>query len=74
MSRNVERMKARGWLESVADEDGRAQPFRLTPEGSELLGRAKPMWDRAQRRAKEMLGDDAVAAIGDAVARVRSVE
>src|SRR3954465_15315447 len=27
LSRNVERMKARGWLEIVPDADGRAQPF-----------------------------------------------
>ena len=33
LSRNIERMKARGWLEVVPDEDGRAQPFRLTPQG-----------------------------------------
>src|SRR5215471_20177982 len=30
LSRNVERMKAHGWLEVVPDEDARAQPFRLT--------------------------------------------
>ncbi len=33
LSRNVERMRARDWLEVVDDEDGRAQPFRLTAEG-----------------------------------------
>src|SRR5205807_9326674 len=31
LSRNVERMRARGWLEVVPDEDARAQPLRLTP-------------------------------------------
>ena len=38
LSRNVERMKARGWLEVVPDEDGRAQPFRVTARGVKLLG------------------------------------
>src|SRR6059058_3950830 len=34
LSRNVERMKARRWVEVVPDEaDGRSQPFRLTPQG-----------------------------------------
>ena len=28
LSRNVERMKARGWLEVVPDKDGRSQPFQ----------------------------------------------
>ncbi len=30
LSRNAERMKAKGWLEVISDDDGRAQPFRLT--------------------------------------------
>src|SRR5262245_66391462 len=33
LSRNVERMVAKGWLEIVPDEDGRSQPFRLTSKG-----------------------------------------
>src|SRR5438270_13667323 len=36
LSRNVERMRARGWLEVAPDEDGRSQPFRLTPQGRKL--------------------------------------
>src|SRR4051794_25533815 len=42
LSRNVERMKTRGWLEVVPDEDGRSQPFRLTPRGWKLLEKAVP--------------------------------
>lgn len=72
LSRNVERMKARGWLESVPDEDGRAQPFQLTVEGRRLLGRVKPAWDRAQRKAAKLLGDDMIAAIHSAAARIQS--
>src|SRR6266852_8555577 len=30
LSRNVERMRAKGWLEIVSGEDARKQPFRLT--------------------------------------------
>src|ERR671925_1979521 len=33
LSRNVERMRAKGWLEVVPGQDARAQPFRLTPQG-----------------------------------------
>src|SRR5581483_1436946 len=33
LSRNVKPLQAHGWLEVVPDEDGRAQPFRLTPKG-----------------------------------------
>ena len=48
LSRNVERMKAKGWLEVVADADGRAQPFRLTSKGRKLLERAKPAFPSAK--------------------------
>src|ERR1700729_2737542 len=37
LSRNVERMRAHGWLEVVLEEDARAQPFRLTPHGKRLI-------------------------------------
>src|SRR5436309_8272243 len=32
LSRNVDRMKARGWLAVVPDDDGPSQPFERTPE------------------------------------------
>ncbi len=56
LSRNVERMRARGWLEIVPDDDGRAQPFRLTNEGRKLLEKAAPAWRKAQKQAKSLLG------------------
>ena len=72
LSRNVERMKAKGWLEVVPDDDGRAQPFRLTAKGRKLLERAKPAWDQAQRKATKLLGGDAVAVIRNAATRIQS--
>ena len=35
LSRNVERMKARGWLEVIPDEDGRAQALGESGTGME---------------------------------------
>ncbi len=72
LSRNVERMKARGWLETIPDEDGRAQPFRLTGEGRKLLERAAPAWKKAQRQAKSLLGDGIVDLLGQAVGRLKT--
>jgi DNA-binding MarR family transcriptional regulator len=72
LSRNVERMKANGWLEVVPDEDGRAQPFRLTAKGKKLVARAKPAWEMAQKKATELLGGDAIGVISEAATRVRS--
>src|SRR5438874_5731401 len=70
LSRNVERMKARGWLEVVPDEDGRLQPFRLTSQGRKLLEKAVPAWSEAQQRAKEILGNRFVDQLNEAMKRV----
>src|SRR5436853_4319156 len=70
LSRNVERMKARGWLEVVPDEDGRSQPFRLTPQGRELLEKAVPAWSAAQQQVKQVLGDEIVNHLNRAVKRI----
>src|SRR3974390_2603197 len=48
LSRNVERMRSRGWLEVIPGEDARTQPFRLTAKGKRLLERAVPAWAQAQ--------------------------
>lgn len=61
LSRNVERMRAKGWLEVVPAEDAREQPFRLTAQGKRLLERAVPAWEKAQQQAGDLLGEDGVA-------------
>jgi DNA-binding MarR family transcriptional regulator len=68
LSRNVERMKARGWLEVVPD--GRSQPFRLTPQGRKLLEKAVPAWSEAQQQVKKVLGDGFVEQLNQAMNRV----
>jgi DNA-binding MarR family transcriptional regulator len=71
LSRNVERMKANGWLEIVPEEDARAQPFRLTTQGKRLIEKAVPAWEVAQRQAAELLGDQGVALLDKATKKLR---
>src|SRR4029077_11228642 len=68
LSRNIKPLQAHGWLEVVPEEDARAQPFRLTPQGRRLIEKAVPAWEEAQRRATELLGDEGTALL-DKVAR-----
>lgn len=70
LSRNVERMKVRGWLEVVPDDDGRSQPFRLTPQGRKLLEKAIPAWSEAQQQVKKLLGEGIVDQLNQAMKRV----
>jgi DNA-binding MarR family transcriptional regulator len=66
LSRNVERMRAHGWVEVVPEEDARAQPFRLTSQGKRLIEKAIPAWEEAQRQASELLGDEGIALLDKA--------
>jgi DNA-binding MarR family transcriptional regulator len=70
LSRNVERMRARGWLETVPEEDARVQPFRLTPQGRRLIEKAVPAWEEAQRQAADLLGEEGVALLDRAARKL----
>ena len=70
LSRNLERMRERGWIETVDAADGRARPCRLTEEGRNTLRSAHSHWRRAQDETEELLG----AACTRAIRRVASRE
>jgi DNA-binding MarR family transcriptional regulator len=63
LSRNVARMRTKGWLEVSQTEDRRAHRMHLTPEGDRILVEAFPSWREAQENVKSMLGEDNAAAI-----------
>src|SRR5260370_41744513 len=71
LSRNVERMRAHGWLEVVPGEDARTQPFRLTHQGRRLIEKAVPAWEEAQRQAAELLGDEGIALLDKVAKKLR---
>src|SRR6516165_9812796 len=70
LSRNVERMRAKGWLEVVPVEDARTQPFRLTAQGKRLLEGAVPAWEQAQSQATEFLGPEGIALLSKAASKL----
>ena len=63
LSRNLERMRANGWLEDVREGDARVHSYRLTQAGRALLEQAIPAWRGAQAEARRLLGDAAVQAL-----------
>jgi DNA-binding MarR family transcriptional regulator len=71
LSRDIERMRAQGWLESVPGEDGRSALLRTTRSGRTLLQRTFPAWHQAQRQAKALLGANDIAGLGRAVKTLR---
>src|SRR5580692_9272842 len=71
LSRNVKPLQAHGWLEVVPEEDARAQPFRLTPQGKRLVEKAVPAWQEAQRQATELLGVEGITLLDRAAKKLR---
>ena len=61
VSRNVERMRARGWLTQVPGQDERSRPFRLTAAGRKMLCDANAAWEKAQAQAVDFVGKDGVS-------------
>src|SRR5271169_6808321 len=74
LSRNVERMRAHGWLEVVPDKDARTQPFRLTAEGKRLIEKAVPAWEAAQNQAAELLGDEGITLLDKAARKLQGLK
>ncbi|MBV8054353.1 MAG: winged helix-turn-helix transcriptional regulator [Deltaproteobacteria bacterium] len=62
-SRNLLRMRRRGWIASVSEKDGPGQALTITREGAEVFRKALPLWRRAQGEAIRRLGADGVDAL-----------
>ena len=63
LSRNLQRMRANGWLEEAVESDARVNTHRLTDSGRALLERVMPAWRDAQQRAHELLGEAGIQAL-----------
>ncbi len=74
LSRDVERLRSKGWLESMPGDDARTSLLRLTPAGKKLLEKAIPAWDKAQQQAAALLGEDVADALGQVVTILRTEE
>ncbi len=72
LSRNVERMCARGWLRLEPDTDRRSHRIEMTEKGMALIRKAYPAWQNAQAKVKSSLGADGVAALQSVVRKLRA--
>lgn len=75
VSRNIDRMVAKGWVAIFEDsDDGRAHQFRLTAKGRNLLEKAKPAWDQAQKRTHALLGSGGVSTVMRAAKSLQEID
>jgi DNA-binding MarR family transcriptional regulator len=57
MTRNLVPLERAGLVASLPSADGRVRRTSLTQHGRDVLERALPRWEAAQRRVIEMLGE-----------------
>ena len=57
-SRNLDRMRQRGWLSVIPNDTARGQRVSITPAGIQVLRKAYPLWKKAQEEAIRRLGPD----------------
>jgi len=63
LSRNVDRMCAKGLLRLEADEDRRSHRITITEQGTAIIRKAYPAWRKAQDQVSQLLGPENVAAL-----------
>ena len=70
LSRNVERMCARGWLRLERNEDRRSHLIELTDQGEALIRKSLPAWRQAQAEISKRLGTGTVAELRSALRKL----
>ena len=70
LSRNVERMRARGWLRLKTGDVPRSHSIEFTDKGKALLRKCLPAWQQAQEEVTRRLGTESVAALRSALRRL----
>jgi DNA-binding MarR family transcriptional regulator len=70
LSRNVERMYAKGWLRLETGEDRRSHLIEVTEKGQALLRKCLPAWQQAQENVTKRLGAETIAALKSAIRRL----
>ncbi len=63
VSRNLERMRKKGWIEVKKKDGGISQVITITDNGRKLLTAFHREWVKAQERASDLLGRDGVKAV-----------
>lgn len=70
MTRNLDLLRKRGWIEPAPSKDQRVHSYRLTDAGRETLQAALPLWRAYQRNLVEGLGRNRAAELLDVLGRI----
>lgn len=63
VSRNVERMRKKGWIAVAGKDNELSLVITVTSKGRKLMSAAYKEWEKAQKQATELLGEEGVGAV-----------
>ena len=63
VSRNLDRMRKKGWIEVRPRDEGPSHVVRVTENGNRLLLSVHRDWQKAQASARELLGAEGVRSV-----------
>jgi DNA-binding MarR family transcriptional regulator len=70
LTRMLELLRKRGWIQEKEGEDRRFRIIRLTTTGGAKLQQSLPHWKRAQERMQSAVGEGTMSELGGVLARV----
>ena len=70
LTRTLVFLVERGWVRADEGEDRREKRLTLTPAGRRKLERARPHWERAQKKLRDGIGDKDWELMGRLLANV----
>lgn len=74
LNRTLRPLEQAGYVQSSGGKDQRARIVSVTPEGRTAMRKGQPLWEQAQKRIEDALGDDhaALFSILDKVEELRA--
>jgi DNA-binding MarR family transcriptional regulator len=70
LTRMLQLLKKRGWVQAKEGEDRRLRIFSLTPAGRAKFQQTLPHWKRAQERVQNVLGEKAMTQLSGSLMEV----
>jgi DNA-binding MarR family transcriptional regulator len=73
LTRMLEPLRKKGWIEEKEGDDRRFRMIRLTAAGRAKLSQSMPHWKRAQSRVQEAIGEQTVNQLSGMLERVTAM-
>jgi DNA-binding MarR family transcriptional regulator len=73
LTRNLALLAREGFIAVVGRPSGREKSWGLTPDGSDLMAQAKPLWEKAQAEVRSRVGSQQTRSLHNDVFELVSV-